>query len=97
MRKTCCKRLFDPSTAGRSASQIADHLDARSAKRMRHQGERLFDDLVEIHFLEFGAAGAREIEEIIDDLAGAEGLLDDFVDQLMARIVGRQRLASICM
>ena len=64
---------------------------------MRDQRKRFLDHLVQVHFAKFRRARAREIQQVIDDLAGAEGLLDDLFDQRVPRIFGRELLARIWM
>ncbi len=59
---------------------------------MRHEGERLFDDAIQIHVGKLSGSGAREIQQIVDDFAGAKSLLDDFVDDGVARISFRHLL-----
>src|ERR1700731_1475470 len=49
-----------------------------------HQRQGLFDDTVYINVRGFGRAGPRKIEQIVNDFAGAERLLDDFVDDGLA-------------
>ncbi len=78
-KKTCCKRLLDPKNAREIAFEILEDLDVGGTKGMSGKRERFFNHLIEIYFLEFRAARAREIEEIIDDFAGPESLLDDSV------------------
>ena len=72
--------------------QVPRHLHVRRPERVRDQGQRFFDHGVQIHFGKFRRAGARKIQQVVDDLAGAERLLDDFVDQLMPRIAAGQLL-----
>ena len=69
-------------------SIILDDVHLRCFERMLYQREGFFQDGVQIHFYEFRCAGSREIEQIVDDFAGAEGLLYDPLDCFLARIVG---------
>jgi len=48
--------------------EIAFDLDARRLELMLQQRERVVNDLVEIDLCEFRAAGAGEVQQIIDDL-----------------------------
>ena len=72
--------------------QISRHLHVRGPERVRDQRKRFLDHGVQIHLGEFRRAGARKIQQIVDDFARAERLLDDFVDQLVARIAAGQLL-----
>ncbi len=48
---------------------------------MLQQRERFRNDLVEVDGAEFRGAGAREIQQVVDDLRSAEGLARDFFQQ----------------
>src|SRR5256885_7559570 len=54
---------------------------------MGDQGESLFNHAIYIDIGKLGGPGAREIQKIVDDFAGTESLLDDLVDDAVARIV----------
>ena len=56
-------------------------LNARGLELVFQQRQRIVDDLVEIHLGELGAAGAREIQQAVDDLRRAESLLRDLLEQ----------------
>ena len=53
----------------------------RRLELVLQQRERVRDDLVEVDVGEFGGAGAREIQQAVDDLGGAEGLPGDLFQQ----------------
>src|SRR5580658_9592987 len=53
----------------------------------QHRRESFLQHVVDIHFDEFSGASARKIQKIVDDFAGAESLLDDALDGLLARII----------
>src|ERR1700689_2429843 len=55
--------------------------DLRGLELMLEQGESVADDGVDVGLAILSAAGAREIEEAVDDLGGAEGLLSNLVEQ----------------
>ena len=61
---------------------------------MLHQRQRLAHDFVQIHGDEFRGRGAREIQQRIDDLAGAEGLPRDFFEQRRLLRVARNLLGQ---
>ena len=50
------------------------------------------DDAVDVHFRELGAAGAREIEQVADDLRRAERLPRDLFEQPRFLRIGLQLL-----
>src|ERR1700675_4426846 len=73
---------------------ILDHVHARGLKRVLHESQGFFEHGIQVHFDEFGRAGAGEVEKIVDDFAGAEGLLDDALDGFLPRIVGGDLLGE---
>ena len=71
-------------------------LDAnlRGLELMFQQSERVAQQFVEIDARELRAAGAREVEQAIDDLRGAEGLLRDLFEHrgeplIVAHVLGQ--------
>src|SRR5579872_4996054 len=74
--------------------QVPRDLHLRGAERMRHQRQHLFHHGVQIDFRKFRRSGTRKIQQVVDDLAGAEGLLHHFLDQLLARIAARKLLGQ---
>ena len=64
-------------------------LDAYSSRfeLVLEQRERVLNDTVQIKQLEFAAAGAREIEETVDDLGSAECLLRDLFQNRRTLVV----------
>src|SRR5579864_9891 len=77
IQKNLLQTITRSENARQIGTQIFDHLDVAGTEGMSRQGQCFVDHLVEIHFLERRTAGAREIEQIIDDLAGTESLIDD--------------------
>jgi hypothetical protein len=57
-----------------------------------YKRQRLFHNAVYINVRGLCGPSAREIEQIVDDFAGAEGLLDDFFDDRLARVTFRHLL-----
>src|SRR5579864_1898832 len=61
-----------------SRVQIGLHFHVRGLELMLQQRERFRDDLVQIDGAEFRGAGAREIQQVVDDFRSAECLARDF-------------------
>ena len=57
-----------------SAVSSEINLNLRSLELVLEQRQRVADDLVDVHFGEFRSAGAREIQQVVDDLRRAERL-----------------------
>ena len=55
--------------------------DVCSLELVLEQVKRVANDGVDVDLSEGRAAGAGEVEQAVDDLRGAEGLLGDFVEQ----------------
>src|SRR5579864_29274 len=66
---------------GQMIVEFGMHLDARGLELMFQQGKGVADDFVDVNLGEFGAAGAGEIEQVVDDFRGAESLARDFIQQ----------------
>ena len=79
-RNTCCSLPALPCTGGRPASRSVSTSMPDFLQLMLQQRKRFLDHLVQVHFAERGGGSAREIQQRIDDLAGAEGLLGDLVE-----------------
>src|SRR5579883_84635 len=94
IEKDLLKLVGGAAHARQAFRQLLYDLNLRSSERMDHQGERLFQDAVDIHIGCLGDSGAGEIEEVIDDFAGAKGLFDDFVDDALPRIAFRHLLGK---
>ena len=88
-RNTCCSLLAEPRTGGNPLGKLFHNLDLRRLQGMRHQRQRFFHHAIQIHVGQFARAGARKIQQVVDDLAGAEGLLDDFFDDGVPGIIFR--------
>ena len=54
-------------------------MDLRDLELVFQQAQGIEDDLIHINFGEFCAAGAREIQKIINNLRGTECLASDFL------------------
>jgi hypothetical protein len=63
---------------------------------MLDQSQSVADDLIEVGVAELGGRGAREVEQAVGDLRGAEGLLGDALEQRGERASSRICLVSIC-
>ena len=70
---------------GRVRVEIGADDDAGFLQLMIEQRERLLNRLVEIDGAERRGGSAREVEQRIDDLARAEGLLGDLIEDLRFR------------
>jgi hypothetical protein len=73
--------------------QLLAHLDPGLLELVLHQREHVEHGLVQVERLHLGAARAREVEQVVDDLGRAEGLLLDLLEQHAAR-VSRRHLAA---
>src|SRR5437660_4980051 len=62
-------------------SEFVMHLNLCRLELVLQQRERIGDDLVDVDVGELGAAGARKIEQVVDDLGSAEGLPSDLLQQ----------------
>ncbi len=93
-RNTCCSLPELPFTAGSMDVAVQLHFDARLFQLMLDQRQGFLNHPVQIHFHEFGGRGARKIQQRIDDLAGAEGLLGDLVEQLRFLLVAGNLLGQ---
>ena len=68
--------------------------DLRGLELVIEEGDGVAKKFVEIEAGELGAAGAGEVEQAVDDLGGAEGLLRDFFEHggeafVVAHVLGR--------
>src|SRR5271157_2875799 len=61
--------------------QVRLHLDARGLELVIEQRQRVLDHAVQIDVSKFGARGAREVQQTVDNLGGAEGLARDLLQQ----------------
>ena len=83
--------------AGSSSISSSSTIDLRGLELVLQQRERVANDLVEVGLAELGGGGAREIEQAVGDLGGAEALLGDLVEhRRQAGIAACSCLASIC-
>ncbi len=61
--------------------------DLRGLELVFQQGQRVANDLVEVGVAELGGRSAREIQQAVGDLSGAEALLGDlFQHRAEARV-----------
>src|SRR5260370_10418922 len=74
-----------PAAGRKRFAELLHHLNLRSFQGVGYKRQRLFHNAVYINVRGFRGAGARQIEELVDDFAGAEGLLDDFFNDGLAR------------
>ena len=65
---TCCSLPSLPRMRGRSRSNSVVTLDGGGLELVVEQGEGVGKKAVEIDLRELGAAGAREVEQAVDDL-----------------------------
>ena len=79
---------------GQLLLKVSGHLHLRRPERVRDQRQHFFHHGIQIHFRKFRRARAREIQQVVDNLARAKCLLDDFLDQLVARIAAGKLLGQ---
>src|SRR5271155_2754122 len=65
---------------GQSGFRCVVHFDLGHLELVFEQSERVGDYFVDIHIADLAAAGAREIQQVVDDLRGAEGLPGDLLE-----------------
>src|SRR5690348_5150181 len=61
--------------------QLILYVNFRRLELVLEQIQRVEDDLVHIDFGELGSAGAREVQQVVDDLRSAERLARNLVEQ----------------
>ena len=86
LKNTCCRRFSLPRTAGRSSASSLRTLMRAPVELVLEQREHVEQDLVDVERLELGAARAREVQQVVDDLGRAEGLLLDLLQERPARV-----------
>ena len=69
-----------PWIAGRLLGQVEIHQNLRRLELVLEQRKRVANHLVQIGLAELGGRGAREVQQAIGDLSGAEALLGDLVE-----------------
>src|SRR5713226_5789859 len=79
---------------GQRLAQLLDDEDVRSLQRMRDQRQRLLDHAIYVNVGKFGDPGAREIQQVVDDFAGAKRLLHNFLDDGVTRIIAGHLLGQ---
>ena len=72
---------------GQAGTETLFHTDVRGLHLMLEKRQSLVDDLVEVNVLELGSAGAREIQQAVDDLRSTEGLVRDLLQQGRALLI----------
>src|SRR5208283_3057796 len=70
----------------KAVGELLDDANLRGLQGMRDQRQRFFHNAIQVHIGKLAGARSREIQQVIDNFAGAEGLLDDFFDNGVARI-----------
>src|SRR5271157_3121484 len=70
----------------KAIGELLDDANLRGLQGMRDQRQRFFHNAIQVHIGKLAGARSREIQQVIDNFAGAEGLLDDFFDDGVARI-----------
>src|SRR5580700_6197450 len=70
------------------------HFDLGHLELVFEQSERVGDYFVDIHIADLAAAGAREIQQVVDDLRRAEGLPCDLLEQAGLLRIALQLLAQ---
>src|SRR5208337_4161348 len=70
----------------KAIAELLDHANLRCLQGMRDQRKRFFHEAIQVHIGKFAGPGSREIQQVINNLAGAKGLFDDFFDDGVARI-----------
>src|SRR5229473_7031348 len=81
-----------PADGRKRFAKLLHHLNLRGFQRVRYKRQRLFHHAVYINVRGFRSAGARKIKQIVDDFAGAEGLLNDFFNDGLAGVAFRHLL-----
>src|SRR5579885_2881676 len=94
IEKHLLKLVGGAAHAWQTFSELFYDLNARSSQRMHHKRKRLFQDTIDVHIGCFGDSRAGEVEQVVDDFAGAEGLFDDFVDDALPGIAFRHLLGK---
>jgi len=67
-----------PADGRKRFAKLLHHLNMRGFQGVGHKRQRLFHDAVTSMSVASAAPVREKIEQIVDDFAGAEGLLDDF-------------------
>src|ERR1039457_4387035 len=62
--------------------QVWNDLDTRGLELVLKQSERVVNYAIQVHVVELGARGAREIQQAVNNLGGAKRLPRDLVQQL---------------
>src|SRR5579859_1303189 len=79
---------------GQRIAQLLDDVNLGGLERMGNQRKGFLDHPIDIDIGQLSGTGTREIEEVVDDFAGAKGLLDDFFDDAVARIIAGHLLGQ---
>src|SRR5579863_4376792 len=68
-----------PVDWGKMSCEFIFYLDLRSLELVLQQRQGVMDDTVHVNLRELGAAGAREVQQVVDNLRSTEGLPRDFL------------------
>src|SRR5262249_10556263 len=71
-------------------AEFALHCDARRAELMIEQCQRVEHDAIDVNIAKLGAAGAREVQQVADDLGSAERLARNLFQQPSLLRIGFQ-------
>ena len=72
--------------------ELALHANTRSFELVVEKSKCVLDHSVEVDALEFAAGGAGEIQQAIDDLRRAKGLLRDLVEERRTFVIALKLL-----
>ena len=61
---------------------------------MGDERKGFFHDAIYVDIRGLGSSGARKVQKVVDDFAGAKCLLDDFLDDRLARVAVRHLLGE---
>ncbi len=80
--------------AGEVWVEVGFDTDLRGLELVLEEGDGVVKELVQVEAGELGSAGAREVEQAVDDLGGAEGLLRDLFEDggeafVVAHVLGQ--------
>src|SRR5882762_4628511 len=94
IKKDLLKLIGGAAHGRKRLAQLFDNVNLRSFERVGDQRKGFFDYAIDVDISEFSGAGARKIQKIVDDFAGAEGLLHNLVDNVVAGIIFRHLLGE---
>ena len=86
LKKTCWRRFSLPRIGGRPAASSRRTRICEPSSWCSTSESTSSERLVDVDPLELGAAGAREVQQAVDDLGRPEALLLDLLEQLLAGV-----------